>query len=865
MLNDLLNVAPGSISDVPAENLGELWTVFTKVKENIKDGRRLENLSWRLWYRELLSSQARVHASNASPFLDSPPTEQPSLCVDSEDTASESEEANTDVDVSAQNLVAPPSASSSSTSHTTDHDAASPVLSRQQPMTSRRIRNSSRSSGSRSRRTSRPLHNSHPDPACTVVRPTVHDRSNSTPTQSSNIPYVRTRRPPSFNLGKMLPDPLPELKPLITHSLSDSRSQPNPTDVVPTVVTVETPSTPPATTTLPAPALVIVQPTPRPTPPESPIVAGLNTRIASLPVPKEDKPRPTTTEQHDTVPHTTSSGPGPPAAAVMAPVPVDDPRKKKTFFFKESPGGDAGSASSTSTTSVAKTPAQPTEVQQAAQAVANALQVAAVAGIPKPVRAPILKKGKEPVRAAVPARPAVVRQAVGRAGKAAAHVRHHSTNVTKAGGPPTRSKSSAAIVNLPAMAAAAAGPSQVIRRSTSSSKLPPPSADSSAKTIVAPTSPRVASPEPLEVPAPSPAQERPRPQRERSAEKQPANRETSQPSRTIHTKNGRLEVTTSSDFETTDTEGDDSSWASDYSDEDEPETGNIAKAAAVEAARQRDMFQKVPTRSYTDLAKQPKAGLLTSMFHPDPTIMPFLPMHHPFRAHNSAMNLGSRPVPPSNVQATTSKSSAAVPNVAQVTVTQTNIGVNTSGRPGYRLKGRPEDMEVESSDEDENEEDAVPLSKSVAQRRLEALAGRTRKPAAQPQAPQPPQQQAPPPPPQHHRSMSRLQRLTPMAEQAEPSHQISGSQFDMIPTGSVPIALPHPYNLPPPAPPSTPRTTRREMLATELSESLRRNILWERENGMRMFKRPTASTSRLQDRKPPVSVYGNDAYHATGW
>lgn len=26
MLNDLLNVAPGSISDVPAEDLGELWT-----------------------------------------------------------------------------------------------------------------------------------------------------------------------------------------------------------------------------------------------------------------------------------------------------------------------------------------------------------------------------------------------------------------------------------------------------------------------------------------------------------------------------------------------------------------------------------------------------------------------------------------------------------------------------------------------------------------------------------------------------------------------------------------------------------------------------------------------------------------------
>ncbi|KAG8987569.1 hypothetical protein FRB90_003271 [Tulasnella sp. 427] len=856
MLNDLLNVSPGSINDVPADHLGELWTVFTKVKENIKDGRRLENLSWRLWYRELLAEQAR-HAANASPFLDSPPTEQPTLCADSEDTASEPEEANTDFDASATNVLASPSASSAS-NHT---DASSPVTSRRQPLTSRRIRHSNKTIGARTRRTSRPLHNSHPDPASPVVRPPVLDRSNSTPTQSSEVPYVRTRRPPSFNLGKIMTSQLTalsELQPKTPHSLSDLLSHPS--DVVPssTVVTVEEPNTPPTSTTLAAPTLVVVQPTPRPTPPESPIASHNNSKLAALSVVMEDStPRPTNSEMHESVPRTTSSGPGPPASSSMAPVPVDDPRKRKTFFFKESPGGDAGSASSTSTT--VKTPAQPTEVQQAAQAVANALQVAAAAAVHKPIRAPVTKKGKEPVRAAT--RAALARQVTGRTGKAAVHARHQSNNVPKPG-PPTRSKSSATIANLPAMATA--GPSQVIRRTTSSSKLPPPSADSSAKTIVAPT-PRVASPEPLEAPAPSPVQERARPQRERSAEKQPAKRDTSQPSRTIHTKNGRrLEVTTSSDFETTDTEGDDSSWASDYSDEEQqpqPKTGNIAKEAALEAARQRDMFQKIPTRSYTDLAKQPKAGLLTSMFHPDPNIMPFLPMHHPFRAHNSAMNLGARPAPPVNVQATASKSSAAVPNVAQVTVTQNNIGVNTSGRPGYRLKGRPEDMEVESSDEEENEDDAVPISKSVAQRRLEALAGRIKKTApAQPQ-PQPQQQQPQPP----QRGSGRLQPLTPMAEHPAQTESISGSQFDMIPTGSIPINLPHPYNLPTPAPPSTPRTTRREMLATELSESLRRNILWERENGMRMFKRAAASTSRLQDRKPPVSVYHNDAYHATGW
>jgi hypothetical protein len=37
-----------------------------------------------------------------------------------------------------------------------------------------------------------------------------------------------------------------------------------------------------------------------------------------------------------------------------------------------------------------------------------------------------------------------------------------------------------------------------------------------------------------------------------------------------------------------------------------------------------------------------------------------------------------------------------------------------------------------------------------------------------------------------------------------------------------------PYNLPAPAPPSTPRTTRQQMLRNEMSESLRHNLLWQR-------------------------------------
>ncbi|KAI8075716.1 hypothetical protein BDF21DRAFT_300586, partial [Thamnidium elegans] len=34
------------------DNLSYMWTVFSKCKDSLENGRRLENMSWRLWYRE---------------------------------------------------------------------------------------------------------------------------------------------------------------------------------------------------------------------------------------------------------------------------------------------------------------------------------------------------------------------------------------------------------------------------------------------------------------------------------------------------------------------------------------------------------------------------------------------------------------------------------------------------------------------------------------------------------------------------------------------------------------------------------------------------------------------------------------------
>lgn len=41
----------GKLGTLDADNLCCIWTVFTKCGENLENGRRLENLSWRLWYR----------------------------------------------------------------------------------------------------------------------------------------------------------------------------------------------------------------------------------------------------------------------------------------------------------------------------------------------------------------------------------------------------------------------------------------------------------------------------------------------------------------------------------------------------------------------------------------------------------------------------------------------------------------------------------------------------------------------------------------------------------------------------------------------------------------------------------------------
>ncbi|KAI9254489.1 hypothetical protein BDA99DRAFT_540244 [Phascolomyces articulosus] len=40
------------LNDISTDNISSMWSVFSKCKDNLEHGHRLENLSWRLWFRE---------------------------------------------------------------------------------------------------------------------------------------------------------------------------------------------------------------------------------------------------------------------------------------------------------------------------------------------------------------------------------------------------------------------------------------------------------------------------------------------------------------------------------------------------------------------------------------------------------------------------------------------------------------------------------------------------------------------------------------------------------------------------------------------------------------------------------------------
>lgn len=271
--------------------------------------------------------------------------------------------------------------------------------------------------------------------------------------------------------------------------------------------------------------------------------------------------------------------------------------------------------------------------------------------------------------------------------------------------------------------------------------------------------------------------------------------------------------TSSEEYETTDGE-DSEEWASEEMDgEDKVREAEETRLheAALEAQRQRDLFAKVPKRSYSNLNRT-QSGLLSQLMNPNPAIFP---PSHPYRTSRSSADISRQyqqlrshvPVPQRSSSAyapprlSTSKSAAALPMAAQITAVSSSRPQSSTKRPeneknGYRPKGPPKEQEMED-DSGDDADDKIQMSQSIAQQKLQALISRR------------------------------------SSEQGTSSHLIQPVATEVGPgllsSTTSPIPLGHPYNLPAAAPPMTPRTTRRRMLKTELSESMRRQLLWERQ------------------------------------
>ncbi|MCJ1369551.1 hypothetical protein MMC20_000763 [Loxospora ochrophaea] len=79
-----------------AENLFGMWTVFSKCAESLENGRRLENLSWRIWNRETLlcESGSRLASAPTTGFERPTPTSKdvPELSASVESAVSEEDD-----------------------------------------------------------------------------------------------------------------------------------------------------------------------------------------------------------------------------------------------------------------------------------------------------------------------------------------------------------------------------------------------------------------------------------------------------------------------------------------------------------------------------------------------------------------------------------------------------------------------------------------------------------------------------------------------------------------------------------------------------------------------------------------------------
>lgn len=734
----VLSVAVEVVKDLEGgDALSGLWTLFTKCKESLKDGRRLENISWRLWYRELSSQSYR------------PPT--------------------------------PDSDSSTRACHFSLPSSAAGIA------INRRELYSAFGQGSKSVPSVGQV-------ICDIL-PTTQFKTKATDTSRQPV-LVLSSDKAALDRAPLLPTPAAE--------------RPSITDPGPHL-------------TVTFPRVVISHPTPHPTPPATPVIGDTGSQspdnllpgvLSASPVPLSNMESIVAVKAElplvNSVKPARSGSRSPElkeTAGVSLPrVEVDENTLKpgdRTFYLQQSPDVDSpdrGEASSGSKNA-------PSEMASSC----NSTHAKSEPDLVKNhVSAHKRGRGKE-------------------VGKHTHHARQRPHFITR-----TRSH------HGPTTGADRHKPAFHVGSASSAGSRPPTSR----------AQPPSKAKETVELS-----------QKATGARTTNANAE-DDAAASKQTKKKIIMTNSSSEYETETDSDDDDSWVSEEATKPvATKVGNrpfdsrrtksqpsVAAAEArrareveLEAKRQRDMFAKVPPRTVSRIAEQNRtqSGLLSQLLNPDPSQFP---LDHPYWVQRTPSQGGHTSLSSHDLQGLQhvqppqiSKATIARPLAAQVCTsgevrtlseTQQAATVDGNGRKtsgAYRPKGRPQGMEEDSDTESDNNSIQVPHS--VAQQKLAQLAGRR----------------------------SQTSRAQPPRRASQDSHQSPPHQ----PTQPIsPIPMTHPYNLPPPAQPSTPRTTRRVMLQKELSESLRRNLLWERQVS-RTNLPAMAASRKSQSREDVPSTRGN--------
>ncbi|GAA6028030.1 hypothetical protein JCM8097_001838 [Rhodosporidiobolus ruineniae] len=270
-----------------------------------------------------------------------------------------------------------------------------------------------------------------------------------------------------------------------------------------------------------------------------------------------------------------------------------------------------------------------------------------------------------------------------------------------------------------------------------------------------------------------------------------------------------------SDEEEEDDDDASSGWGSDYSTESDIARNSAAKAPVSRSGpagsgrpaldfTRRQPSELARTASTASMGqpgelKPRPPGLLSQLFHPDQFVDP-ADVERPHSAAGATEMLRRN-----------HKSMSALPTLGQLRATKSSVALNdprklaAANRSKSFLRGKPEDVELESSSDEEGDDE----DESAAQQQEQ-------------------QEQALSVPPSRDEKSSDYEDVDDDASSsAESAAALLARRQRLAAELEAQNAVL--------APPQTPRTTRRAMLATELSESLRRNLLWERQTRNRVM------------------------------